>query len=105
MRIAILCNDRVALPALDYLIQTGRVVAVGMSDRPSETHSLVNNKCAEANLPFALFSKKNFACAITEWLTAYTPDVVLVKTFPYLIPPEALAIPAHGFINFHYAPL
>lgn len=31
--------------------------------------------------------------------------MVLVKTFPFLIPPAALAIPKHGFINFHYAPL
>jgi methionyl-tRNA formyltransferase len=38
-------------------------------------------------------------------LSEYNPDVVLVKTFPFLVPTEALGLPRYGCINFHYAPL
>lgn len=105
MRIAILCGGRVALPALEYLVNTGLVVAVGMPERISETQTIVSNRCRQTNLPFQLFSKKNFSENILSWLQVHQPDLVLVKTFPYLIPAAALKIPPHGFINFHYAPL
>src|SRR3982750_3554728 len=105
MRIAILCNDRLALPALDFILSSGMAVAVGMASRASETHSLVKTKCAHAHIPFDGFRKKNFKEDLTAWLDRYAPDVVLVKTFPYLIPAEALMYPKYGFINFHYAPL
>jgi methionyl-tRNA formyltransferase len=105
MRIAILCNDRLALPALDFILSSGMAVAVGMASRESETHSLVKTKCAHAHIPFDEFRKKNFKEELTAWLDRYAPDVVIVKTFPYLIPVEALMYPKYGFINFHYAPL
>jgi methionyl-tRNA formyltransferase len=105
IRIAVLCNDRVALPALDYLINTGLAIAVGMPERVSETQVIVSQKCKQAHIPFQTFCKKNLTESITAWLTTYQPDVVLVKTFPFLIPAAVLKIPKHGFINFHYAPL
>jgi methionyl-tRNA formyltransferase len=105
MRIAILCNDRIALPALDFLAGSGMAVAVGMPDRANETQTLVKNRCAQSAIPFQLFNKKNLAADLLSWLDNYKPDVVIVKTFPFLIPAEALTIPQYGFINFHYAPL
>ena len=105
MRIAILCNDRLALPALDYLVSNGHCVAVGMPERPSEMQCLIRERCRKANIPVWLFNKKELAVKLQRWLYEFQPDVVLVKTFPYLVPPEALLIPPYGFINFHYAPL
>lgn len=105
MRVAILCSSRIALPALDYLINAGLVVAVGMPEKVSETHTIVSSRCKEANIPFQLFSKKSFNENLLAWLRACKPDVVLVKTFPFLIPGHVLGEPTHGFINFHYAPL
>src|SRR5262249_41945562 len=103
MRIAVLCNDRVALPALNYLIGSGSVVAVAMPDRINEMQSLVKDRCSSSNTAFQLFNKKSFKADILDWLNKYHPDVVLVKTFPFLIPSEALSLPQYGFINFHYA--
>jgi methionyl-tRNA formyltransferase len=105
MRIAILCNDRLALPGLEYLIHTKQAVAIGMPTRVSETQRLVHSRCKQAKIPFQLFGKKDLAPAIIAWLIEHRPDVVFVKTFPYLIPPEVLSLPVYGFINFHYAPL
>ncbi len=61
--------------------------------------------CGMAAIPLQVFSKANFATEIRSWLQQHQPDVVLVKTFPYKIPADALNVPKFGFINFHYAPL
>jgi methionyl-tRNA formyltransferase len=105
MRIAILCNDRIALPALDQLLAARLVVAVGVPNRLHETRLLVTERCNRDNVPVHVFTKKNLHDELLQWLGQYKPDVVLVKTFPYLIPADILTIPPHGFINFHYAPL
>ncbi len=105
MRIAILCNDRLALPALSQLVQSGLVAAVGITDRVSEVQLLVKQLCMQRKIPVQQFAKKNFNSDVYAWLMQHQPDVVLVKTFPWLIPSECLSFPKHGFINFHYAPL
>jgi methionyl-tRNA formyltransferase len=105
MRIAILCNDRLALPAIAALLTSGTVVAVAMPARTSETRLLVQGLCAEHQIPFSVFRKKDFGLQLVNWLHSHQPDVVLVKTFPWKIPAAALSLPKHGFINFHYAPL
>lgn len=105
MRIAILCNDRIALPALDQLLATGLVVAVGIPQRNQEIRLLIEKPCVQANVPIQGFHKRTVDTDLLGWLTRFRPDVVLVKTFPFLIPAEAIRMPKFGFINFHYAPL
>lgn len=105
MRIVILCNDRLALPALSQLVQSGLVAAVGVTDRINEIQLTIRSICEQAKVPVQQFSKKNFNSKLGTWLTQHQPDVALVKTFPWKIPAEWLRIPKHGFINFHYAPL
>lgn len=105
MRIAVLCNDRIALPALDFLLASGRVVAVGMPDRRSEIQLIVQQKTTGARVPFELFGKGTFEKNLMAWLQNCMPDLVLVKTFPFRIPENVLDMPPYGFINFHYAPL
>ncbi len=105
MRIAVLCNDRIALPALDQLLAAKLVAAVGMPDRISQTRLIVKDRCFKSGVPLQLFTKRNLDKDQTDWLNSYQPDVVLVKTFPFLIPAGCIKIPRYGFINFHYAPL
>jgi methionyl-tRNA formyltransferase len=105
MRISLLCNDRIALPALDYLLEKGLLNAVGMPDRNNEIQAVVKQRCESANIHLQLFPKKEFGKHILSWLTTHSADMVLVMTFPFKIPAEALHLPKHGFVNFHYAPL
>lgn len=105
MRIAVICNDRLALLALSQLIKSRLVVSVGTTNRVNEIQLLVKQICAQEKVPLQTFSKKNFAAEMNNWLQLHTPDVVLVKTFPWLIASQFLNIPKYGFINFHYAPL
>ena len=105
MRIAVLCNDRMAMPALQQLLQQRLLVAAGCSDRTSETTTLIAQLVRASGTPFQFFSKKDLEPTLIAWLHQHQPDVVLVKTFPWKIPEAALHFPKHGFINFHYAPL
>lgn len=105
MRIAVLCNDRLGIPALQQLAQSGLARAAGTSDRSPEMVAIMRQVEAQARIPATIFTRKDFEQQLLAWLEANKPDVVLVKTFPFKIPASALNIPKHGFINFHYAPL
>ncbi|WP_315816241.1 formyltransferase family protein [Paraflavitalea speifideaquila] len=105
MRIAILCNDRIALPALDQLLATGLVVAVGVPFGNHAIRTLIEGRCKQVNVLLQEFHKKSMGAELQQWIGQYVPDVVLVKTFPFLIPAEVIRLPRYGFINFHYAPL
>jgi methionyl-tRNA formyltransferase len=102
-RIALLLNDRMALPSVMQLLQTGMVVAIGMADKMSEVRMVAERFAQQANVPMCFFHKQKLAAELSEWLYGNRAEVVFVKTFPWLIPAEILMIPALGFINFHYA--
>jgi methionyl-tRNA formyltransferase len=105
IRVALLCNDRLCLPAVNWLVGSGLAVAVGMPAGQHETLLLIRQQCQGSGVPFQQFSRRSFATDLQHWLQSYQPDVVLVKTFPWLIPAELLTMPSMGFINFHFAPL
>jgi methionyl-tRNA formyltransferase len=105
MKLLILCNDRLALPALSQLMQMNLVAGVGMTARPGEVQTVVSMMCSQFNVPLMLFRKRTFAEDLDRWIQQAKPDAVWVKTFPWKIPDAALTKPRLGFINFHYAPL
>lgn len=102
-RIAVLSSHPVALPALEFLHGSGRLVGVGVPY--GETmHGLVQAR------PWAReyqaehlrgLPAQNFETELQHWLDAVRADVVLVLCFPHKIPAAALAQPALGFLNFH----
>lgn len=103
MKLLILCNDRLALPALSQLMQMNLVAGVGMTARQSEVQTVVSMMCNQFKVPLLLFSKSTFAGDLDKWIQQAKPDAVWVKTFPWKIPDAALSKPRFGFINFHYA--
>lgn len=105
MRIVVLCNDRLALPALQLLMQNRLLLSVGLPDRKSEPAEVIRGLCVQNSIPVQKFTKQNLEQELEAWLILHQPDVVLVKTFPWLIPSRLLGLPKYGFINFHYAPL
>lgn len=105
MKVALICNNRLALPALDLLISNKLLVAVGASRLNAAILPVIAMRCKAAGIPLNYFSAGKLEEELTGWLEKFNPDVVLVKTFPYLIPESVLGVPRFGFINFHYAPL
>ncbi|MCB2406807.1 methionyl-tRNA formyltransferase [Hymenobacter lucidus] len=106
MQLAIIISSVLGLPALQALAAQGAVasVAVPLLPQTDEAEQLVQTATA-LGLPVVRLQRSGMAAALTEWLTPLAPAAVLVFTFPWRIPAAVLELPAHGFLNFHFAAL
>lgn len=59
----------------------------------------------EMQVPYAAITPERIKTDITNWIKATDADVVVVQTFPHLIPASCLGIPSLGFYNIHPSPL
>lgn len=101
MKIAVLCNFPLGIPAIDYLIGKDNLVGLACPAIPSDNFFRLQMIAQEKNLPFGIIEENNLDNTLQEWLSQCKPDLVLVFTFPYKIPAKILKIPKHGFYNFH----
>ncbi|HYF30661.1 MAG TPA: formyltransferase family protein [Chitinophagaceae bacterium] len=104
MKIALLTNSKLSIPAIDFLVGRNLLMAIGIAEREDRTEDVdqVRYMAAHYQVPLHVFPKTNLAAALREWLSSGKPDVVFVFTFPFKIPETVLHIPAKGFINFHF---
>jgi methionyl-tRNA formyltransferase len=98
----ILCNNPVAIPGIKEFLFFGKLAAIGIPVNNKEMQHILANLLAETGVPLLLINKKNYRQQINEAIDLYTPSVVLMMTFPFIIPHEILGKPKQGFINFHY---
>ncbi|MGB8192591.1 MAG: formyltransferase family protein [Chitinophagaceae bacterium] len=104
MKVAILTNSKLSVPALDFLAARKMLVAVGLPAREDKTEDAdhIAFTAAHHQVPLATFDRPGFKGSLSEWIALHKPDVVLVFTFPFKIPVDCLNLPARGFINFHF---
>lgn len=109
MRLVFAGTPDVALPSLDALISSRHeVVAVltrppapagrGRTARPSP----VQVRAEELGLPVLAPASLREAESLTA-VADFAPDCCPVVAYGALLPPPALAIPAHGWINLHFS--
>jgi methionyl-tRNA formyltransferase len=101
-RIGLLCNNRMAIPAMQQLLASGSLCAIAASDRNQELNSFLKMTAEEYKIPFRVISRAKFHENLADWLATCNPDAVFVMTFPWRIPQTILDIPTLGFFNFHY---
>ncbi len=99
MKIALLCNNRIALPTLQKMAGAGVLSAIGITDMHKEVVSLYSGEAAAHRVPLTIFSKKSRNAVLKEWVVGM--DAVFMMTFPWRIPKEVFSIPRYGFLNFH----
>ncbi|GAB2962232.1 hypothetical protein GCM10027048_33330 [Hymenobacter coalescens] len=107
MQLAVIISSTLGLPALQALAAQGAVAGVAvplLPQAPDETEQLVQ-AAAGLGLPVVRLRRERLGPALAEWLTPLAPTAVLVFTFPWRIPAGVLEVPAHGFLNFHFAAL
>lgn len=102
LKIALVCNNKMALPALQTMLQTGVLCSVASADTDKEVVEIIGQLSRQLNFSYTTIAKRERNAQLTSWLEVYKPDVVFVMTYPWKIPSDILAIPAFGFINFHY---
>ena len=102
----LLCNSRIALPALRELLFFNRVAAIIIPERNKELKTDIDELIRELEqVKLLTVTRKTFVEVTRAQLEELAVPAVLVMTFPYLIPPILLSIPPKGFINFHYGKL
>lgn len=106
MRIVMMGTPAFAVPTLDALLTHHDVVAVyTRPDRASGrgrkvVASPTKERALAAGVPVEQPATLRDDDAL-ERLGSYAPDVVVVAAYGLILPPEALAVPAHGCLNVH----
>jgi len=98
----------VAVPSLDALVNAGFDV-VAVLTRPDApvgrkrvlTPSPVAQRAAELGLEVIHAARVD--AEATDRISAVQPDVAAIVAYGGLVPPPALAIPRHGWVNLHFS--
>jgi methionyl-tRNA formyltransferase len=98
----ILCNNPIAIPGIKEFLFFGKVAAIAIPKRNKEMQHVLESMLKEVNIPLLLLHKKEYVTQLEEAIIQHKPNVVLMMTFPFTIPPHLLSKPKNGFINFHY---
>lgn len=106
-KIILLCNNKIALPALKELVFFKQVAAVVIPANNKEVIRDVDEYIKESgnDVPVITVSKNSFSTHIKEAIATFQPLAVIMMTFPFMITEDILALPPKGFINFHYGKL
>ncbi len=105
MRIAIFCNSRLGLPAFDTLSRQGLVVGLCVPDTSDDDKDRLRALAVQHGISTLEAHKASFDADAQTWMKKIEADVAFVLTFPHKISAALMAIPAHGFYNFHFARL
>lgn len=110
MRLVFAGTPAVALPSLRALIDSPHHDVVAVVTRPDKpagrgrkvTPPPVHQLADEAGVP-VLSPRRPRDPEFLEELAALEPDCCPVVAYGALLPPEALAIPRHGWVNLHFS--
>jgi hypothetical protein len=88
MKVAILTNSKLSVPAVDFLASRKLLVAIGIPEREDRTEDAdqVRYMALHYQIPLHVFPAANLAHNLREWLGSNKADAVLVFTFPFRIP-------------------
>ncbi|MGN6440847.1 MAG: methionyl-tRNA formyltransferase [Arthrobacter sp.] len=108
MRVLFAGTPAVAVPSLDALVNAGFEVAAVLT-RPDApvgrkrvlTPSPVAQRAAELGID-VIHAARVDAEAIAK-ISAVQPDVAAIVAYGGLVPPAALDIPRHGWVNLHFS--
>ncbi len=101
-KILILCNNRVAIPALQALQRAGMLCGIGVPEGNAEVIDFCTMFSKQSGIPLLIMKKENFHFEIMEMINRHTPQYCFTMTFPWKIPSEILEKYQGLFYNFHY---
>ncbi|WP_138413776.1 methionyl-tRNA formyltransferase [Sinomonas gamaensis] len=109
MRVLFAGTPRVAVPSLERLVTDPGMDVVGVLTRPDApigrkrvlTPSPVAARAAALGLPVIKASR--ITAETTQEIADLEPDVAAIVAFGGLVPPAALAVPPHGWVNLHFS--
>ena len=101
-KIAVLCNNRMAFPALQALQAAGRLCALGVPGSNADVIDFCSMLSRHSGIPLSIMSGENCNDQIKEMIKISGADTVFTMTFPWKISAEILDLYPDKFYNFHY---
>jgi methionyl-tRNA formyltransferase len=101
-KIAVLCNNRMAFPALQALHAAGRLCALGVPDKNPEVIEFCSMLSKQSGIPLFIMTSESCTGQIKNMMEISGANTVFTMTFPWKISSEILALYSGKFYNFHY---
>lgn len=104
-RFILLCNNRIAIPAIIELGFHGHLAAVIVPEKNKEVRLDLEELLNPAGIPLETVNRKTLQATVQKKVEESGAEAGLLMTFPYKLSPEIFSIPPKGFLNFHYGTL
>lgn len=105
MRTIVLCNsDVLALPLLNHLYQSEKLVAVGFPEENAQRLSNALNPYRLEGERLKVFKRSTMEEDLSDWLDHLDADLLLTLTFPWKLPSVFSSL-TYGAFNFHFGSL
>jgi methionyl-tRNA formyltransferase len=101
-KIAVLCNNRMAIPALQSLLASGQLCAMGVPENNTDVIDFCTMISKQSGIPLLIMNKEKFHIQIDEMLIKNNPKYIFTMTFPWKISAEIIKKHPSTFYNFHY---
>jgi methionyl-tRNA formyltransferase len=98
----VLCNNEIAIPAMQQLFMNGALKAVVVPQKNAALYSLLQPMLAGTGVTVSSVNKKNLETTISSLAAEKNITSAWLMTFSYIIPKSLLSLLPGGFINFHY---
>jgi methionyl-tRNA formyltransferase len=102
IKIMVLCNNEMAIPAMQQLYQAGSLQAVVVPEKNTPLFSLLKQMLTGTGVSIFSVNKKTLEPAIKKAAADNNITAAWLMTFSYIIPKALLNLLPGGFINFHY---
>ncbi|MEE1898558.1 formyltransferase family protein [Flavobacterium rakeshii] len=101
-KIIVLCNNRMAIPALQSLGSLNMLCAIGVPKNNNEVIEICSAIAASLKIPLLLLSKDNLDKSLSELIGNTKANYVFTMTFPWKISQKLITDFPNTFYNFHY---
>lgn len=101
-KISVLCNNRIAIPALQALLAQGKLGAIGVPEGNTDIIDFCAYLSSQSRVPVFILKKENFADQMDEIIEKSKAQYVFTMTFPWKISSDMIEKYPDCFFNFHY---
>lgn len=102
VNIMILCNNEMAIPAMQQVYMSGSLKAVVVPEKNVSLFLLLKQMLTATGVSLETVNKKTLESVIRKIAEEKNITAAWIMTFSYIIPRSLLNLLPGGFINFHY---
>ena len=102
VNIMILCNNEMAIPAMQQVYMSGSLKAVVIPEKDVSSFLLLKQMLTGTGISLVTVNKKTLEPVLKKTAAEKNITAAWIMTFSYIIPKSLLNLLPGGFINFHY---